>query len=120
MEGSLDSPCVGACGDLCNRSVEGLAVIRHLAELSAFVLLFTVGIGLMAAFVIGLLLIWKPTPSASAVEDAYRRVEDEGRSTVWGIPVEYDDRLPESVIVINGRPYNWATREPMVWSEPNA
>lgn len=36
-------------------------MIRHLLELATFLLLVGVGVGLVAAFVIGLLWIWRPT-----------------------------------------------------------
>lgn len=92
-------------------------MIRHLAELSALLLCFAVGVGILTALVIGLLMIWRPEFTTTAGEDEYRRVESEGRaplSDTWmGFPVEYNDALPVGVIVIKQpRPYNWATREP--------
>lgn len=39
-------------------------MIRHLVELSALLLCFVVGVGLVAAFVIGLLWIWDASLSA--------------------------------------------------------
>ncbi len=75
--------------------------------------------GLVAAFFVGLAAIWRSPDSA--IEDEYRRVENAGTTlpeTWMGFPVEYDEALPEGIIVIQRpRPYNWATREPMVWSD---
>lgn len=82
-------------------------MIRHLAELFALFLCFAVGVGLLAAFVIGLLMIWRPEFTTTAREKEYRRVESAGRMLlpdIWmGFPVE-------------SHPYDWATDEPMVWA----
>lgn len=51
-------------------------MIRHLAELSAWFLCFAVGVGLLAAFVIGLLAIWGRS------EDELSLDPDEGERTV--------------------------------------
>lgn len=95
-------------------------MIRHLAELSALLLCFAVGIGLIGAFVIGLLMIWRPEFTITAGEDEYRRVEEAGMSfPVWDHPqVEAQRDFARAALSYEPHPYNWATREPMVWSVP--
>jgi hypothetical protein len=98
-------------------------MIRHIAELGTLLLLAFVGVGLFTMFIIGLLGIWaKVADEPDAIHEEYKRVEEAGRrlpSEWMGFPVEFDESLPENVIVIKyslaTRPYNWATREPMVW-----
>lgn len=96
-------------------------MIRHLAELSALFLCFAVGVGLLAAFGIGLLLIWGKRPAEnSTLEDEYRRVENDGSgggrplSRASGSDPTCD--APWVGAARTFRPYNWATREPMVWT----
>jgi hypothetical protein len=106
-------------------------MIRHLAELGALLLCFAVGVGLVAAFFVGLAWIWRSPDSA--IEDEYRRVESKGTMPImedraWLEDWELEETLllaeelgfPYSSYVPSAlRPYNWATREPMVWTEPH-
>lgn len=99
-------------------------MIRHLAELSALLLCFVVGVGLLAALGIGLLVIWHPEFTTTAGEDEYRRVENAGMASIR----PYDDPQLQWEVhrnfalmaarKIEPHPYNWATREPMVWTMP--
>lgn len=87
-------------------------MIRHLVELGAWFLCFAVGVGLLAALGIGLLLIWSKRPAEdSTLEDEYRRVEGRG---AFNAPVQPH----EAMASLEPHPYNWATREPMVWVTP--
>lgn len=113
-------------------------MIRHLAELAALLLCFAVGVGLFAVVGIVLLMIWHPEFTITAGEDEYRRVENKGTvipvsppacicvEDGWGYDL-FDPlaatpcpvHSPEyfEVAITSPRPYNWATREPMVWSD---
>lgn len=114
-------------------------MIRHLAELFALLLCFAVGVGVLAVGGVALLWIWSPTAyeEEEAREDEYRRVEEAGVAIAY---LQSNDSLSmrrleatdgdlrravrrdiAKVLVANRpyipRPYNWATREPMVWSD---
>lgn len=101
---------------------------RHLAELGALLLCFAVGVGLLAAFFVGLAWIWRSPDSA--IEDEYRRVESAawadaeaesmaelkaGNSLLFS---HVDDVVAHLAYMSSRHPYNWATREPMVWTVP--
>lgn len=93
-------------------------MIRHLAELGVLLLLAAVGVGLVAAFIIGLLGIWaKVADEPDAIHEEYRRVEEAG--AFLSESALHERRWLESAnaqIIASPRPYNWATREPMIWA----
>jgi len=106
-------------------------MIRHLAELGVLLLLAAVGVGLSAAFIIGLLGIWaKVADEPDAIHEEYRRVETQGLVPVMDDRTWLEDWEHEEVALLAAelgfpystyvpsapRPYNWATREPMVWA----
>lgn len=110
-----------------------IPTLQHVAELGVFLLLAAVGVGLFAALIIGLLLIWgKVGDEPDAIHEEYRQVEEAGAA----IPplareeIQHWLQLPQTRTTIarvagefalhpQPRPYNWATREPMVWTRPN-
>lgn len=97
-------------------------MIRHLAELSALLLCFAVGVGLIAAFIVGLIMIWRPEFTTTAGEDEYRRVENVGLTwrPLMQVRAEITALPFDAYVSFAPRPYDWATREPMVWTVSHA
>jgi hypothetical protein len=94
-------------------------MIRHVAELGALLLCFAVGVGLLAAFFVGLVWIWRSPESA--IEDEYRQVENTGlEPPLLKMHTEITALPFDAYVPALSRPYNWATREPMIWNVPNA
>lgn len=107
-----------------------IPTLQRLAELGICLLLAFVGVGLLVAFIIGLLLIWdRIGEEPAAIHEEYRRVEEAGIHMKTGVrdvalvvrasgnDLTRDD--PWVGAARTFRPYNWATREPMVWTEPH-
>lgn len=91
-------------------------MIHRLLELGTLLMLGGIGLLLVAGFVIGLLKIWRPEFGViSPSENEYRRVESAG-----AFPQVTSVHSPEyqEVGETSPRPYNWATREPMIWTGP--